>query len=66
MRGLLDPPGFIARRRHGEQRAHRVTARPGPPPGRYAHRTTNAQTCANPSDQPRALILAKSHSLHRV
>jgi glyoxylase-like metal-dependent hydrolase (beta-lactamase superfamily II) len=30
------------------------------------HGAINKQTCANSSDQPRALTLAKSHALHRV
>src|SRR2546426_7864389 len=30
------------------------------------YRTANGQTCANSSDQPCALTLAKSHALHRV
>ena len=32
----------------------------------HAHRTTHGQTCANTTDQPCALTLEKSHSLHRV
>jgi hypothetical protein len=30
------------------------------------HLTTHMQTCANSSDQPRALTLTESHSLHRI
>jgi hypothetical protein len=48
---------------HSHQSRHRVNP---VTLDRRAHRTINAQTCANSSDQSLALTLTESHSLHRV
>jgi hypothetical protein len=46
--------------------AHKTTSAALTHTGHWTHRTINRQTCANTSDQPSALTLAKSHPLYRL
>src|SRR6266511_6298555 len=73
-RSFIAWAGATSWRRAARRRRHSalliaadIRADEAPPPARptrhHAHRTMHAQTCANSSDQSRALTLIESHSL---